>query len=102
MKRTLRRIALLLMLLTLALSLSACYREVDPWPVSAPVSTELPPTAAPTQEIHTTLIPRTTVTPMPESTGVPQPVYTQQPDDDFWAADPTEVPGGSADPGVNG
>ena len=101
MNRTLRKFALLLMLLALAMSLSACYKEMDPWPVSVPLATELPPTAAPTQEPQETLIPRTTVTPVPEATSVPQPMITQDPSD-FWDAEPTEVPGGSVDPGVNG
>ena len=101
MKPALRKTALLLMLLTTAALLSACYKDVDPWPVSAPLATELPPTAAPTQEPGGTLIPRTTVTPVPEPTVVPQPIFTQQPAD-FWDVEPTEVPGGSVEPGVNG
>ena len=87
MKPTLRKSILLLLLLCLALSLSSCYKEIDPWPVSVPLNTELPPTI--------------TATPVPEATGVPQPVYTQQPSD-FWDVEPTEVPGGSVDPGLNG
>lgn len=106
MKSIFRKTALLLMLLALALSLTACYRDVDPWPASAPPVTELPPTAIATAEptptpYSSTLIPRTTVTPEPAATAIPQTVPAQEAED-FWDSEPTEVPGGSADPGVNG
>ena len=90
MKRMNLKALLLLMMLVTCMLLTGCYKEVDPWPASAPVATELPPTAAPTPEV----IIAPTATPQP----VPEPA-----EEDEWADEqPTQVPGGEVDPGFNG
>ena len=99
MKKTNSKALLILMLLMVCMLVSACYKEVDPWPVSAPLATELPPTAAPTPEV--TMPP----TAEPLHATLPPPVtITEEPDEeDFWADEqPTLVPGGEVDPGFNG
>ena len=90
MKRTNVKALLLLMMLMMCMLLTGCYKEVDPWPASAPVAT-LAPTTVPT------LAPTAPVTPVPA-----EPTITPD-EDDFWADEqPTPVPGGEVDPGFNG
>ena len=79
-----RKAILLLMLLLMCLLLSSCYKEVDPWPSSAPVTTELAVTVTPTTEA---------ALPSPEPTTV---------ETDWADEQPTAVPGGNTDPGFNG
>ena len=102
MKQLKRKALLLLMLMMLCLLVTGCYKEVVPWPASAPMATERPPTAVPTAVV--TMVPtaepvRATLAPLP-----PPVTITEEPDEeDFWADEqPTLVPGGEVDPGFNG
>ena len=94
-----RNVLLLLMLILLSLLLTGCYKEVDPWPASVPVSTDLPPTAVPTQAV--------TVVPPTAAAMPPSPVPTQavsEADEEVFQTDEESirVPGGDMDPGFNG
>ena len=102
MKQLKRKALLLLMMLVMCMLLTGCYKEVDPWPASAPVATELPPTAVPTAVVP--MVPtaepvRATLAPLP-----PPVTITEEPDEeDFWADEhSTPMPGGEVDPGFNG
>lgn len=93
MKRRMLKTIGLLILLMLCTILTGCYKERDPWPASADFQTEetaAPPTAIPTAAV--TAEPVATAAPTPETKEV----------QDFWADEPTRVPGGSAEPGTNG
>jgi len=103
MKSNFRKVLLLLMLALTAALLTACYQDVDPWPVSVPPVTEAAPTAVPARVVDATLVPRTTATPVAQPAApVAQPAAPVQTADDFWSSDPTEIPGGDEAPGLNG
>ena len=87
MKRTL----LFLLCLLAALLLTACHVDNDPWPVNVELPTAVPAATA---------VPVETATPEPIVTGVPGPgLPTPLP---AVTQTPTEVPGGSEAPGING
>lgn len=87
MKRTL----LLFVCLLSALLLTACHVDNDPWPMNAGLPTAVP---------AVTVVPAETSMPEPIVTGVPGPMLlTPMPG---VTQAPTEVPGGSEAPGING
>lgn len=89
MKRRMMKTAGLLLLLMLCAMLTGCYKDRDPWPASANSYTEAPPT-------ETVTVAPPTAEPVPAAAPDVEEVQ------DFWADEPTRVPGGSVEPGTNG
>jgi len=96
-----KKMTLMILLLLCAMLMTACYQDRDPWPASDRYTQ--------TEPDHT-LIPRTTVTPVPTDVPTVPPtatpfatfVPTIPPMPDLWDDGPTEVPAGSVEPGFNG
>ena len=101
MMRKMIKPLLLFALLMLTMTLTGCYKEVDPWPASSDFATAVPPTAAPAAS--PTMAPAA-MPDMPVHTQEPSalPVFDQEAEADFWADEATPVPGGSVEPGTNG
>lgn len=76
-----KRLSIWLMLLLAAVMLTACHVDNDPWPIGEELAFVTP-------------TPLPTVAQVPAATE-PAPVQTASPV-------PTEVPGGSEEPGING
>ena len=102
MKQTMLKMTALMFLLVLCMTLTGCYMDRDPWPASADfqmaedaaaIATHTPPPALPTA----VQVVATTFQPAPATV---EPAVREEVD--FWADEPTRVPGGSAEPGTNG
>ena len=78
----------LFLLFLAALLLTGCHVDHDPWPTSGGLPTAVPAAA--------TLAPDASV---PAVTAQPVQQMTQSP---VLTPEPTEVPGGSTEPGING
>lgn len=99
MKRNMLKTWLVLALLMLCLTLTGCYREMDPWPASTYDTLMPDPTATSVVTADSTMIP---AAPLQTQEPAVQPADAQEEEIDFWADEATPVPGGSVEPGANG